>query len=116
MQAHVASAIHAFTLLGVGVIGYVVTKSNTAMIPVVFGVVLLVCNNGIRFEHKIMSHLAVVLTLLVTVALLKPFSAAMGDGDTWGMVRVGAMIVTGIIAMIAFVRSFIAAKKARTKK
>lgn len=115
MQAHVASAIHGFTLLGVGIVGYVITKSNTALIPVFFSVIILVCNNGIRDQHKIMSHIAVVLTLFVTVALVKPFSANLAQGDTWGMVRVGAMLLTGVIAMVAFIRSFIAARKARTK-
>lgn len=114
MAPQVASAIHAFTLLGVGITGYVITNSQTALIPVVFAVVLLVCNNGIKYQHKIMSHLAVVLTLLVTIALLKPFSSAMADGDTWGMVRVGAMLITGIIAMVSFIRSFMANRKSKS--
>ncbi len=113
MKAHVMSAINAFALIAIGVWGYTVTNAGTALIPVIFGVVILVCNNGIKYEHKIMSHIAVVLTLLVTIALIKPFTAAMGDGDTMGMTRVGIMLVTGILAMIAFIQSFIAARKKR---
>lgn len=113
MKAHIASAMNAYTLILMGGWGYFATNAPTALIPVFFGVILLVCNNGIRYENKIMSHIAVVLTFLLIGALMKPFMGAMGDGDTMGMVRVGLMLLTTIIAFISFIMSFIAAKKKR---
>lgn len=115
MKAHTASAINAFVLLAMGAWGYQSTNAPTALIPVFIGVILLVCNNGIRLDNKVMSHIAVVLTLLILVALIKPFTGAMSDGDNMGMLRVGAMLLTSAIAMIAFVKSFIDARKRRPK-
>lgn len=113
MKAHVASAVNAFTLLIMGGWGYFSTNAPTALIPVFFGVILLVTNNGIRNEHKVMSHIAVFLTLLITIALFKPFSSAMADGDALGMVRTGLMALTSMIALFAFIKSFRAARKRR---
>lgn len=113
MKAHVASAFNAYTLLIMGGWGYSVTQAPTALIPVFLGVILLVCNNGIKYDNKIMAHIAVVLTFLLIGALMKPFMGAVSDGDTMGMVRVGLMLLTTIIAFIAFIMNFIAAKKKR---
>ena len=111
MNAAKASLINAATLLIMGVWGYVVTNSPTALIPVGFGVVLLALNNGVKKENKIIAHIAVVLTLLIIPGLIKPFSSAVSDGDSMGMLRVGLMILTSIYAMIYFVKSFIDARK-----
>jgi len=113
MKAHVASAINAYTLILMGGWGYFATSAPTALIPVFFGVILLVTNNGIRHENKVMSHIAVVLTFLLIGALMKPFMGAMGDGDTMGIVRVGLMLLTTIVAFVSFIMSFVAAKKKR---
>jgi hypothetical protein len=42
-----------------------------------------------------------------------PFKAAIYESRMLSMIRVGAMMLTGILAMITFVKSFI---KARQKK
>lgn len=111
MKPHLTSAVHAFSLIIISIIGYQITKSYTAFIPLVFGAVLLPLNKGIRFEDKIQSHIAVALTLLVTIALFKPFSSALADQDMGGMIRVGIMLLTGVVAFISFINSFIQARK-----
>ena len=113
MKAHTASLINAILLVAMGGWGYMVTNSKTALIPVVFGVILLALNNGVKKENKVIAHIAVLLTLLIIPGLIKPFTSAMSDGDTMGMLRVGAMLLTSIIAMVAFIKSFIDARKAR---
>ncbi len=116
MKPHVASAINAAALILLGAWGYFGNDSRppTALIPVVFGVLLLVMNQGVKNENKAMAHVAVVLTLLITVALVKPLMGAMEKGDNMATVRVGIMLLTSFLAMITFIRSFIAARKNKT--
>tara|TARA_X000000950_G_scaffold277469_1_gene366954 strand:+ start:4721 stop:5071 length:351 start_codon:yes stop_codon:yes gene_type:complete len=115
MKAHIVSLIHAFALIGLGGYGYLSsdTPSVTALIPVVFGVLLLAMNNGVKKENKVIAHIAVLLTLLIIIGLIKPLTGAMGRGDSAAVARVATMLVLGVLAMVSFVRSFIAARKAR---
>jgi hypothetical protein len=115
MKAHLVSLIHAIALIGLGGYGYLSsdTPSVTALIPVVFGVLLLAMNNGVKKENKVIAHIAVLLTLLIVIGLIKPLTGAMGRGDSAAVARVATMLVLGVLAMVSFVRSFIAARKAR---
>ena len=115
MKAHLVSLIHAVALIGLGGYGYLSsdTPSATALIPVVFGVILLAMNNGVKKENKVIAHIAVLLTLLIIIGLVKPLTGAIGRGDSAAVARVATMLVLGVIAMVSFVRSFIAARKAR---
>ena len=45
-------------------------QSPTALIPVGFGVILLLCTIGLKKENKIIAHVAVLLTLVILVALV----------------------------------------------
>ena len=115
MKAHIVSLIHAVALIGLGGYGYLSsdTPSVTALIPVVFGVLLLAMNNGVKKENKVIAHIAVLLTLLIIIGLIKPLTGAIGRGDSAAVARVATMLVLGVLAMVSFVRSFIAARKAR---
>ena len=115
MKPHVVSLVHALALIGLGGYGYLSseTPSMTALIPVVFGVLLLAVNRGVKNENKVLAHVAVVLTLLIVIGLGKPLSGALERGDNAAVARVTTMLVLGVIAMVSFVRSFIAARKAR---
>ena len=95
-------------------------KSNlTALIPVVFAVILLFCHGGLKKENKFISHLAVIFTLITIIAIyMKPFSPALDDYNAnesieniMRILRSSVMILTGIIAMITFVKSFVKARK-----
>jgi len=114
MNAYTAHLINSVALILVGGWGYFATSSKTALIPVLFGVVLLSLSNGVKMENKAIAHVVVVLTLLVFGALVsKPLISAINDGDTLGMIRVGLMSLTSLIALIFFIKSFIDARKAR---
>jgi len=114
MNAYTAHLINSVALILVGGWGYFATSSNTALIPVLFGVVLLSLSNGVKLENKAIAHVVVVLTLLVLIALVaKPLISAINDGDTLGTLRVGIMSLTSLIALIYFIKSFIDARKAR---
>ena len=87
------------------------TQSITALIPMFLGIVLLFCTNGIKNQNKIIAHIAVFITLLALVGLFKPLASAISDSRGLSVFRVSLMLITCIFSMIAFVRSFIAARK-----
>ena len=64
-------------------------------------------------ENKVVAHIAVLLTLLVVVGLIKPLTGAMGREDSAAVGRVAVMLALGVYAMATFVKSFIDARKAR---
>ena len=118
MNAHKASLINAFTLIIMGVWGYFgsLNPSPTAFIPVFVGVILMVLNNGVKYDNKVQAHIAVVLTFIILLALGKILMKRIDDGNTMAIVRIGAMVVTSIFAMIMFIKSFRDARKAREAK
>ncbi|MEM0990070.1 MAG: hypothetical protein AAGK00_14430 [Pseudomonadota bacterium] len=114
MKAHVASSLNAVVLIGCSAWAYLSgVASMTALIPAAFGIALLACHPGVKSENKIIAHIAVVLTLIVVIALSMPLMGAIGRGDTMASLRVGLMMVTSIIAMIFFIKSFIDARRSR---
>lgn len=115
MKAHTASLINAVLLVVFGAWGYFgsATPSPTALIPVVFGVALLGLNKGVKNENKVIAHIAVLLTVFILFGLVKPLMGAMERNDSMAIFRVGAMIVSTIVAVIYFVKSFIDARKNR---
>ncbi len=118
MKVYVASLVNAMVLVGFGLWGYLGSEapSKTALIPVIIGVVLLSLYKGIKKEDKIVAHIAVLLTLLILGGLMKPLTASMGSGDGMAILRVSIMLLTTLIALVAFIKSFIAVRRARTAK
>ncbi|MBN2163652.1 MAG: hypothetical protein JXR25_03600 [Pontiellaceae bacterium] len=117
MKAAIANLLNALVLigLGLGLWGYFGsgTPSATAFIPVGFGVILLGCHPGVRKENKVVAHIAVLLTLIILVALIKPLTAAVGRDDEEAAARVTVMMVTSLVAMFFFIKSFVDVRRAR---
>lgn len=115
MKAHTANLVNAITLIILGAWGYLGSDdpSPTALIPVVAGILLLAMNGGVKKENKAIAHIAVLLTLLMLGGLVMPLLGAIGRSDMLALGRVGIMIATTLLAMAAFIRSFIEARKAR---
>ena len=115
MKPHIANLLNAATLIVMGLWGYLGSDSpsTTALIPVIAGVLLLLMYNGVKKENKVIAHIAVVLTLLLVLALVMPLKGSIERGNTAGTIRTVIMMITGIIAMISFIGSFRAARKAR---
>jgi Na+/citrate or Na+/malate symporter len=122
MKTEQSNLLNSLTLITVGLWGYfdvsdydlsVITSFEhwTALIPVVFGFVLLLCHKGVKNNSKLVAHIAVVVTLLIFIALVGkrlPISIEQGGA---GLFRVIAMSVTSFLAMITFVKSFITNRK-----
>lgn len=115
MKAHIASLINAISLIALGGWGYLGSDdpSVTALIPVIAGVLLLAMYGGVKKENKAIAHIAVLVTLLMLFGLVMPLLGAIGRSDTLAIGRVVVMMITTIMAMVAFVQSFIAARKNR---
>ena len=106
-----ANLLNSITLIVIGLWGYFDVDSPTALIPVFFGVLLFLCNSGVKNENKIIAHIAVLLTLLLLIALVGMRLPKSIDSGGIGLYRVLAMILTSTLAMVAFIRSFINARK-----
>ena len=122
MTAQKMNLINALTLILLGLWGYIDVSNYklativsfehwTALITVLFGIILLLCNKGIQNSNKAIAHVAVALTLLVLIALVvKRLPISIDQGGV-GLFRVLAMSLCSFIAFIAFIRSFIENRK-----
>lgn len=113
MNASKANLLNAAVLVIMGLWGYFETSSNTAFIPVGFGVALLLCGSGVAKENKVIAHIAVVLTLLILLAMLGMRLPKALDAGGMSLVRTIIPIVTGVLAMVYFIKSFRDARIAR---
>ena len=115
MKAYKVSLINAILLIVLPLWGYLSseTPSLTALIPAFIGVVLVGLNFGVKKENKVIAHIAVLLTLLILIGLVKPLFGALGRADNLAVTRIIVMIISTVMAIIFFVKSFIDAKKRR---
>ena len=115
MKAHRSTLINALVLIGLSSWGYFSSESPspTALIPAFIGVVLLTLYPGVKNENKIVAHIAVTLTLIVLIGLIKPLLGSIGRGDNGAVIRVSIMIFSTIVALIIFIKSFVDARKER---
>ena len=119
MKTHQANLLNSITLILMPIWAYLTfegtvdkpEQSITAFIPLFFGVILLLFNGEVKKENKIIAHIAVLVTLIALLGLTMPLKAAIADGRTLSVIRVAAMLLTGSLAMISFIKSFIAARK-----
>ncbi len=89
------------------------TPSFTALIPSIFGAVLLACHNGIKTENKVIAHVAVVLTLVFVLSLFMPLKGSLDRGNMLAVGRIVLMLLAGIFAMVLYIKSF---RDARIKR
>ena len=114
MKASFYNVLNSIVLISLGLWGYIDytdIQSPTALIPVGFGVILLLCTIGLKKENKIIAHVAVLLTLVILVALVGMRLPKSLDSGGVGLFRVIAMIATSVLSMVAFVLSFIKARR-----
>ena len=121
MKTYQANLINSLTLILMPLWAYLTyegtaekpEQSITALIPLFLGTILFLCNNGIKKENKVIAHIAVVVTFIALLGLFMPLKAAIAEDRTLSLVRVTIMLFTGMLAMITFVRSFIANRKSK---
>ncbi len=120
MKAAQANLLNAIVLIAAGLYGYflILTPEGkhapTALIPAAFGLLFLVLQKGVASSNKIISHVVVTLTFVLLIICTSRFLKI----EEWGAKKYIflACIVSSVIAMIAFIGSFIEARKARQQK
>ena len=115
MNAHKANLINSIALISFGLWGYFDSNSYTAFIPVVFGLILIACSNGVKNQNKLIAHIAVLLTLVILIALVGMRLPKSLESGGIGLLRVSVMILTCTVAMIYFIKSFIHARRNKIK-
>ena len=60
-----------------------------------------------------MAHAAVLLTLVILVGLVKPLTAAIGREDSMAVMRVSVMIISTLVALFFYIKSFVDVRRAR---
>ena len=115
MKTYIVSLNNALILIALGLWAYFGSDSAslTALIPVAVGVVLVLLNPSLRKEKKPESHIVVALTFLVLLGLIKPLLGSLEREDTLSITRVLIMMLSTIIALMFFIRSFIIARKGK---
>ena len=113
MKPYFISLINSLVLIILGTWAYFSseTPSVTALIPVFAGIILFAITPGFKNGNRILAHIAVVLTFLILIGLIKPLTGAIGRSDEMGIARVVIMMITSGIALVIFIRSFIEARK-----
>ena len=111
MNTSTINIINSISLIAMGIWGYIDVSSVTALIPTFFGVALILCTNGLKKENKMISHIAVLLSLLILGALLGMRLPKSIDQGGIGLIRVIIMIGTSAVAMLFFINSFIRARR-----
>ena len=108
-----ATLLNALVLIGLSLWGYfsVPDSSPTALIPCIFGIIFLALSPGVKKQNKVVAHIVVVLTLMIVIALIKPLMAQIEKENTIAIARVSLMMLSSAIALIIYIRSFIAARK-----
>ncbi len=87
-----------------------VTHSKTALIPVFFGIVLLIVTPQFKKGNKVIAHIVVILTFFLLIALIKPLTSVIGRNDTIALFRVTLMMFVSLIALIIFIKGFVGAR------
>lgn len=113
MKPYLINAINASVLIIIGLFGYFgsATPSATALIPVFAGIILLLLVRSMKNGNRVVAHIVVTLTLLIFISLFKPLSGALGRNDSGAVIRVVIMMVTNVIAMVVYIKSFVDARR-----
>ena len=117
MKAATANLLNAIVLIAAGLYGYFGiaasdgTHSLTALIPAAFGILFLAMQKGVANHNKIISHVIVVLTLVLLVMCIMRFVKVQDWVDKKYVFL--ACVISNAVALIAFIGSFIEARKNR---
>jgi len=113
VKPYLINVLNALVLISLGSWAYIssITPSITALIPVLAGIILIAITPSFRKGNRVFAHIAVTLTFLILLGLIKPLAGAIGRADTLGVARVVIMMGISLVAMVIFVKSFIDARR-----
>lgn len=105
MSSAIVSLLNALALIFIGLFGYFVSDnpSLTALIPVIVGIVLLFLYKGLRLGKKKIIRVAMIMTILLIIGLIKPLLGTIERSDSEGMMRVMVMMFMSLISLGFFI-------------
>ncbi|MFL2803842.1 MAG: hypothetical protein ACJ0BB_02915 [Dehalococcoidia bacterium] len=114
MNPKTANLINSISLILMGIWGFIDVSSPTALIPTIFGILILICfflSNKNEKLNRIFVHVAILLTILILFALVfTRLPKSIDDGGV-GLIRVLIMIGTSIFSTGIFIKNFIDARR-----
>jgi hypothetical protein len=115
MKPHQINLLNASILIALGLWGYLssTSPSPTALIPVGFGIVFALATPSLRKENKLVAHAVVLLTIILTLALILPLRGALAREDILAAVRIGVMLAGCVAAIVIYIRGFIEARRTK---
>jgi len=118
MKPYQINLLNAIMLIVLGGWAYLTseTPSFTALIPVLAGIILIAITPGFKRGNRVLAHIAVVLTFLILLGLIKPLTGALGRSDNPAVARITVMIISSVTAMVIFIKSFIDARRSSGKQ
>jgi len=118
MKAATANLLNAVILIAAGLYGYFLvpattgTQSPTALIPAAFGILFLLLHKGVASANKVVAHIVVILTLvLLGMCIWRLTLVPVWDAKKYIFL---ICIISNAIALVAFIGSFVAARKNRS--
>lgn len=114
-KPYIASLVNSIVLISFGLWAYLSSNSPslTTLIPVFIGILILMFNKGLKKEKKIPSHIVAVLTVIVLIGLIKPLLGVLERNSLVGIARVAIMMLSTIIALLVFIKSFADVRRKR---
>ena len=108
MKSNQAAIINSIILLSIGLWGYAANNfsAHTAIVPIGFGILLMVLSRYMKNENKLIHYIVFGLTLVIMVAMLRPFLRNAEQEDLNGMIRVGLEMAACAMALIIYIRNF----------
>lgn len=118
-KPHIVNLIYSLILIVAGIAGFILRYLEasdfqyTALIPSVFGIILLCLTNGISNQNKIISHIAVFLTLLLAVLTSVMFIRNSGNGfiETRKGIIFISIIISSFVVLSLYIIRFIRINK-----
>ena len=101
--------VNAAVLIALGVYGFIISGSPTALIAPGIGVILIILAFPVKNENKTAAHIAVALTLLSTIVFFV-------TGFLRRNMIVLVMAVFTLLALIIYIMDFMRRKKEREEK
>ena len=114
LNSKTGNIINSVSLILMGIWGFIEVSSPTAFIPSIFGIFIFICYILSRKNHKlniIFSHIAIILTILILVALAGTRLTTSIEEGGWGLLRLIVMLGTCSFSIVVFIYSFIQARK-----
>jgi len=113
MKPYLINLFNAIVLIILGSWAYLTsdTPSVTSLIPAMVGIILIAITPGFKNGNRVLAHIAVGLTFVILLGLVKPLTGAISRSDSLGIARVIIMIISSLIALTFFIKSFIEARR-----